>query len=238
VFAVLLIGPSHLSAGEKTNQIGAADPGAKASRFKVPVWERHLPEINWYGQPLDEIVKTFRQEFPEINFVVTGRVGSEAVSGAVLRDVTLGEIFKALEPATEGRIRVTWNPDDRLVIFDKPPVIVSGDPVICRVFNVSRFLGDREGKEADAAFNNITEAVQTAWSMLREANGDQTEPPPRLSLHRGTKLLIVVGRVYAVNVVEDIVKQLQGTAPARNIPLPPDAQREGKSKKPNPAESP
>jgi hypothetical protein len=227
----LIVGATDLGAADKTNNASDEVPARSTGALSARAWERQVREINWDGLPLGEIVRTLRHEFPEVNFVVTSKVQSDTIR-MFLRNVTLEDIFKALEPAAEGRVRVTWNREDRLVIFDKPPAPSTGlpDPPICRVFNISKFLAGKEGKDAEAAMKSIAEAVQGAWTMLREASEIENEPVPRVSLHPGANLLIVVGRVQEVNVVEELVKELQGSAPAHTVPVPVDAQREGKSK--------
>lgn len=69
-------------------------------------WQRRIPEIDLGDQlPLAEVAKNLGERFREVNFVVPERARSEAVPRLVLRNVTLGEILKAIELASEGRIR-------------------------------------------------------------------------------------------------------------------------------------
>jgi hypothetical protein len=201
-----LVSGLHLDAADPTNTPPKGAPSV--------AWERRLKDVHWDGIPLDEIVKTLRDQFPEINFIVARNVQSESVS-LILREVKLEELFKALEFATEGRVRTTWNQNERLVTFEKPPPTTPqpGDPATCRVFNLSRFLADKECKDLDAAVRSVTEALEDGWRMLREANNDLTEYTPRLSFHKGSKLLIVVGRPLEVNVADELVRELQGPEP-------------------------
>src|SRR5205085_1582362 len=111
----------------------------------------------------------------------------------------------------------------RLVIFEKGQPYVEidsstglplrygfGDQKICRVFNLSKYLERATDKSVDAAIKEVMESLETAWSMLRQANGDQEELP-KLNLHRGTKLLIAVGRPQDLEILEQVVKELQGS---------------------------
>ena len=163
----------------------------------------------------------------------------------VLRSVTLEEILKAIGPATEGRVQVIWNDNDRLVIFDQASRALPVDPAtgqpfpnsgkkICRVYNVSDYLNGLADKDADKAIAEIQNVLETAWKMLRDANSDIDEPIPTLSVHRGTKLLIAVGRPEDLMILDQVVTRLQGSsAQSTAIPVPPDSHRQ-KSPKPAP----
>src|SRR6266404_4124150 len=176
LLGTLVIGCSNINAADQTNN--AAKPGI------TPPWGgRVVKEINWDQLPLSDVVNSLRGEFPDFNFLATRPVQSESVT-MILHRVTLEEIFKALEPATEGRVKVSWDRNDRLVVFEAPPKPVSIDPYMCRVFNLSKFLDAKEGQEADA-LESVKRALEDGWKMLREANGEQSETTPKLSFHPG-----------------------------------------------------
>jgi len=217
--ATFLVGTANLVAGDKLVPKDVPEPSVAGA------WQRRLAAVGFDGLPLSEVVNKLRQDFPELNFIVKEKARSEVVF-LILRSVTLEEFLKAIEPATEGRVRVIWptNTDDRLIIFDKgqrftevdpstglPTHYGFGDQKICRVFNLSRYLERATDKGIDAAIKEIVDSLETAWSMLREANGDQ-EDIPKLNIHRGTKLLIAVGRREDLDILEQVVKELQGSA--------------------------
>ena len=206
LFVSLIAFSANVHPADLTNTPPKASPLGDVMRKKL------LKEVFWDGVPLTEVVKMLREEFRDLNFIVARNVQSETVS-LILREVNLEQFFRAIEFATEGRVRVTWNQDDRLVAFERAPPTTPapGDPASCRVFNLSRFLADKEGKDVDAAVRSVTEALQEGWTMLREANNDQGEWTPRLSFHKGAKLLIVVGRPYELNVADELIRELQGS---------------------------
>jgi hypothetical protein len=212
--------------------------GDKPSAPEIPpaqiekAWQRRISELRADGIPLEEIVRLLRDNFPELNFIVKEKVRAETVA-FTLRSVTLEEIFKALEPATEGRVQVIYstNRNDRLIVFDRTQLPARVDPStglpfspgdgrkICRVFNLSEYLVGRSDKEVDEAIAEIKNVLETAWSMLRNAN-NQNEQIPTVSVHRGTRLLVVVGSPEDLAIVQDVVIGLQGSAPGVNVAKP------------------
>ena len=210
--ALFVPGPGTSLAGDKPGSASTEPDIAKA-------WQRRIPELNFDQLPLDEIVKLLRNQFPELNFIVKQKARNESVL-LVLRSVTLEEILKAIEPATEGRVVVLWptNNGDRLVIFDRASQAVPVDPStglpfpnsgkkICRVFNLSDYFA--MNPDVDDSIKEIQNVLQTAWSMMREANAED-EPMPTLSVHRGTKMLVAVGRPEDLVILSQVVSELQG----------------------------
>src|SRR5712671_421843 len=181
LIATFLIATANLVAADKVVPKEVPEPSVAAA------WQRRLGAVGFDGAPLSEVVNQLRQNFPELNFIVKEKARSEVVS-LTLRSVTLEEFLKAIEPATEGRVRVIWptNTDDRLIIFDKgqrftevdpstglPTRSGFGDQKICRVFNLGKYLARTTDKGTDAAIKEVLESLETAWSMLRQANNDQ-----------------------------------------------------------------
>ena len=218
--ATFLLAAANLRAGDKVNPKDVPEPSVAAA------WNRRLSAVGFDGLPLSEVVNKLREDFPELNFIVKEKARSETVS-LILRSVTLEEFLKAIEPATDDRVRVIWptNNNDRLVIFDRrrgsggPIDPATGLPMsdssqkICRVFNLSKYLANKSQKEADAAIEGLVDSLlATAWQMLRQANGEQEEDRPQLNIHRGTGLLIAVGRREDLDILEQVVKELQGSA--------------------------
>src|SRR4051812_16551665 len=164
--ALLVLGPGNIDAGDKPPVAQTAPDIAKA-------WQKRIPELNSDNLPLDEVVKHLRQEFPELNFVVKQKARSQSVS-VMLRLVTLEEILKAMDPATEGQVRVIWptNESDRMIIFDRIERAVSVDPTtglpfpgdgkkVCRVFNLSEYLSQFPENEVDGAIKEIRGVLET-----------------------------------------------------------------------------
>ncbi len=235
--ALLVLGPGNIDAGDKP-------PVAQTSPDIGKAWEKRIPQLSSDNLPLDEVVKLLRQEFPELNFIVKQKARSESVS-VMLRLVTLEEILKAIDPATEGRVRVIWptNEFDRMIIFDRTERAVSVDSTtglpfpatgkkVCRVFNLSEYLSHFPENEVDGAIKEIRGVLETAWTMLRQANEEADEPAPSLSVHRGTKLLVAVGRPEDLQILEQVVIGLQGSAPNTTVETTIES---GHEKRPKPA---
>lgn len=64
----------------------------------------------------------------------------------------------------------------------------------CRFYNLAPYLDD-------FTVDDITTASTTGWDLLNEAH-------PKLSFHKETKLLIVVGQPEQLEIVEKVLKQL------------------------------
>ena len=85
--------------------------------------------------------------------------------------------------------------------YDKP--VLPAD--ICLFFQLGPYL--------DAGYNvdDITTAAETAWKMLGETNR------PKISYHKETRLLIVVGQPDQLAVIDQTLSHLQKGKPA-NLP--------------------
>src|SRR5215212_4942525 len=100
VFGSALFEPTAHSADEKSKP-AQATTGAVFG----PAWQRRLPEIDLGDRlPLADVAKNLTERFPEVNFVVPETARDEPVPRLNLRNVTLSEILKAIEIASEGRI--------------------------------------------------------------------------------------------------------------------------------------
>jgi len=223
IILLLLAGAALLAHGPGTSLAGDKPAAAGAEPDATKAWERRIPELTSDNLPLEEIVKLLRNKFPELNFMVKQKARNESVA-LVLRSVTLEEILRAIEPATEGHVVVHWptNNGDRLVIFDRASQEVPLDPStglpfpnsgkkICRVFNLSDYFAMNPDVDIDVSIKEIQNVLQTAWSMLRDANAED-EPMPTLSVHKGTKMLVAVGRPEDLVILSQVVSELQGHA--------------------------
>lgn len=198
---------------------------ADASKATDP-WQRRLPEFQADNLPLSEVASFLSDQFPEINFVLHPAVKDTPVS-LRLRSVTLDDIFTALDIGTQSAGHQVVDPmtglasqgavqanklNDRMVSFTyrQTPLPEATKPV-CRAFSLSRHLAGKSDKEADNVLNEIEDALKLCWAMLQDADRANTKTEqPQLNLHRGTKLLIVVGQPSQVEVVEQVINQVEG----------------------------
>ena len=220
---LLLLATSYdLSAADapqpkETAKKTVAEPNVSAA------WLRRIPEVTSDNLPLGEIIQLLRRDFPELNFLIKQQSETDVDVSSIsvkmtLRAVTLEEILKALELAADRPIQITRSPEDRLVIFENKPGPVAVDAtglpiqshVSTRVFNISRYLESRTDKEIATAMQEVQDVLQTVGRMYAETHQGNWKFNPRLNIHRGTKLLIAVGRPDELAVVEQVVMELQG----------------------------
>lgn len=231
LLALFVCAASQLSGADKpeTRNIvvsKVAEPNVSAA------WQRRIPEMVSDNLPLEEIIRLLRELFPELNFLINNQTGVDADIGSVsvkmvLRAVTLQEILKALELAAGRPIQITGGPDERLVVFGTKAVDAAGmplrlPPVETRVFNISKYLDNRPDKEAAIAMKELENVLHTAGAMLSEATRGERRFNPQLNLHRSTRLLIAVGRPDELHVIEQVVKELQGSSPANKVSSSPE----------------
>jgi hypothetical protein len=98
--------------------------------------------------------------------------------------------------------------------------------VVCRVFSLAPYLAYRSEKDADLAIKSLYDTLDVAWHMLSKQVRDVQAP--ELKIHSGTKLLIAVGRESELAVIEQVIKELQGSSPIKRITTP--AENESKPK--------
>lgn len=248
LFGIVLFAVPSYSAEEKPKTNIATAPSVEAA------WSRRLPEMDLGDNlPLDEVAKQLANQFREVNFIVPENARDATVPRLVLRNVTLDEILEALELVTEKRIRwyipgagpigldaaglpvINRVPDlqANLVTFvvTKPPTpalpAAPPNPTLCRVFSLAPYLSHSSKDDADRAIESLYSAFETAWDMLKKS--DRNIRPPALKIHDGTKLLIAVGREKELAVIEQIIKELQGSAPTRTIATPAENESTAKS---------
>src|SRR4051794_8997515 len=198
IILLLLAGAGVLGLGRGTSVAADKPPVANTEPDTAMAWQRRIPDFVSDNLPLEELVNRLRRDFPELNFMAKPKARNESVT-MILRSVTLDEILRAIEPATEGRVGVLWptNNGDRLLIFDRPSQAVPLDPntglpfansgkKICRVYNLSEYLKGFSDMDLDKATAGIQNVLETAWRMLRDANPDEDPALPTLSVHRGT----------------------------------------------------
>jgi hypothetical protein len=228
LLALLLVAGPGLSGADRVEPAKAGG-GKVAQPDAAAAWQRRLPELMADNLPLEEIVQELRRQFPEINFLLRNPgdepsdVGSVSVR-MVLRAVTLSEILKALELAASSPIQVTGVPDERLVVFEMKRVETGLPPagIETRIFNLRTYLENRTQEEEAIALKQLEDVVRVTAIALANASSGQRLLNPQLKFHPSTKLLIVVGRPAEVQVVQEVVKELQGPSAMNKITSAPE----------------
>ena len=209
-------------------------PAAGAAKSSDP-WSRRISELVLDGVPLVEVANYLAETnfFPEINFVMADDMKDIPIK-LKLRSVNLDDIFTAIALTTKDSV-VANKVTDAMVSFQHQEVV--GAPVdtkpLCRAFSLSRYLAGKSDKDVDKAMADVEDALNLCWQMLNRADRSNTRgESPQLNLHRGTKLLIVVGQPSQVEVVAQVINQLEegsggggggggAVDPTTGLPLPP-----------------
>jgi len=212
----------------------AADPAKPAKPTRTTdgdpdPWHRRLPDFQADGLPLSEVANALSEKFPEVNFVLDPVV-KETMVAMKLRSVTLEDIFTAIGITTQtgsGAIDPTTGipphgavqankVSDRMVSFTlrQSPTPEITKP-ICRAFSLARYLDGKSEADSAKALEDVEQVLELCWSLLRGANSSSAKlGAPNLSLHRATKLLVVVGQPDQIEVVQQVIGELEGARSA------------------------
>src|SRR5262249_45194080 len=101
-------------------------------------------------------------------------------------------------------------------IPDVPQPTRRAPAMICRFYQLGPYL------DVGYKVEDITTAMETGWKMLGE------KEPPKMSYHKDTKLLIVVGEEGKMAMIDDVLHSLnrsEGHNPT-SAPAAPRASRE------------
>ena len=106
-----------------------------------------------------------------------------------------------------------------------PPVAPAGGPgKTCRFYSLKPYLDQQV-----ATVDDITTAIETGWKMLGESS------PPKISFHKDTKLLIAVGEPNKLEIIDSVLKALDGSRTPSAAPghaSPPKPASRAKSAEP------
>lgn len=232
-FVVLFIAAAIHATCLRAADPTVAPPAAALSPVSAATnaaWERRLPAFNVNNLPLKEVAQALTGKFPEINFIVPDNA-RDSIVNLTLRNVALQEILDAMEMASEGNLRSLKR--GNMVSFSarQSPSGSRENAAQCRVFRLAPYLEGKSESAADLAVKSLYEALAVAWEMLKRH--ERNVEPPELTIHRETKLLIAVGRERELAVLEQVVRELQGSVVTSKIPVNP-----GKVFAPKPDEKP
>ena len=182
-----------------------------------------------------------------LNVIIPEDLASTSIPAIKLRNVTVPHVFGALSQASRREVaRINGynpsmpggaptpvyqihttsygfftqgdqNPDSVWYFRAERPAIIP-DPVppvrpkVCRFFQLGPYLDEYKVED-------ITTAVETAWTMLGKTNEDQ----PEMKFHKDTKLLIVVGSEGQVAMIDSVLQSHTRSAveidPATGLPV-------------------
>jgi len=163
------------------------------------------------GTPRDLIAMLDQAVGPEANVIIAPTMEKARIPAFTLRNVTLSDVFMALNSLTDSNNSGMWTATGSAApVWVLNPTPPKADPFqqrlntvanppkreVCDIFPVSHFLTTYKVED-------ITTAVQTAWSMQEDASG------ATLKFHVDTGLLIAVGPVEKVAIVKSVLSSLE-----------------------------
>lgn len=177
------------------------------------------------GNPKELVAAIDKARAKPINAIVPDDSNDIQIPPLKMSDVTVAELFKALQMAsvkyvlnsynngqsfsqsdTSYGFETTSNPGaDNTVWYFKERKPLEPLPIkeVCRLYNLESLLEKYK-------IEDITTAIQSGWEMLHVTK------MPQLKFHPETRLLIAVGAEENLQVIENVLRQLQ-PSPA---PLP------------------
>jgi type II secretory pathway component GspD/PulD (secretin) len=170
-------------------------------------------DLNFQDAYLSEVAEFLTERFPGTNFVVPPKAAQIRIS-MKLRNVTLAQTLEAIAFASENRVKSQELTED---MFGFQPTLEleneSPGKVTCRMFSLAapiEALSDHSEKGQNDFFAELNSTIEGATKLLHEADPLADVESPRLQFHPATKLLVVVGKPAALNMVEQFVFAMGG----------------------------
>jgi hypothetical protein len=195
-------------------------------------------DLDFKGGPPKALVDAVEKAVKEpLNVIIPEEHRDFDLPPLKLRDVTVPQLFKALELASQKsatryfgnsfqrvNTKYGFRTDDRMsnaaaiwyFYVEDPGGRPTAPPPTqeCRFWNLEPYL-------EKVKVEDITTAVETGWKMLG------VNPLPKLTFHKDTKLLVVVGQQDQLRIVDDVLRELtSGPKPPKNIPSAPAPARQ------------
>lgn len=164
---------------------------------------------------LEEVVRYFRGEFQDINFVITPEASSIPIS-LELSNVSLKQIAHAISLSTRGSITIQFEADDLVFIDVAGHLASTPQRPILRVFSVSKLLQQKEENEQLKQLEDIDHVIQTTLQMWNQTLNDnrQTGMPtakvgkPKINFHSRTRSFIVIADPVTMDIVTEVFSSL------------------------------
>ena len=199
-------------------------------------------DVDFKGGPPKALVEAVEKAAKEpVNVIIPEEHKDFVLPPLRVRNVTVPELFSALTAAShKTETRYQGNSFQRVTVahgfrtYDRsahPGAIwyfyvedPGGTPTPpqpapqCRFWNLEPYLEKLKVED-------ITTAVETGWKMLG------VNPLPKLTFHKDTQLLVVVGQLDQLKLVDDVLRELSVDSPsidpATGLPVPKPTKRAG-----------
>lgn len=182
------------------------------------------------GSPSDLVAAIDKARAKPINAIVPDDCNDIQIPPLKMTDVTVQDLFKALQMASIKYVLNTYNnglnysqnevsygfettsnpgADNSVWYFkERKPTEPLPTKEVCRFYNLESLLEKYK-------IEDITTAIQSGWQMLHVTK------MPQLKFHPETRLLIAVGPEENLQIIENVLRQLEPNPLSLPRPLPP-----------------
>jgi hypothetical protein len=194
-----------------------------AVRSSVSIQEKTVPAqtsaatltkfaLDFPGGSPNELVAAIQKAMGRpLNAIVPDEYSSLKLPPLKMRNVTVTELFKALEPASQSATRIFGFQTQGAVSDDSVWYFhFAGQPQVSKFYLLTPYL------DRGLTVDDITTAIQTGWRMAG------TSPMPALSFHKETKLLIAVGDWSQLQTIDQVLGALSAPTPATKAKPEPE----------------
>jgi hypothetical protein len=190
---------------------------AERIRAAVVPPEVELPkfDLDFAGGTPAQLVDAIQARIGVLNAIVPSEYRNEQLPPLKMRDVTVKQLFEALEMASQKtsqvldpstgrhqyvtatvgfRANTPIRPETVWYFYAQRPHQTTQQKIV-RYFQLTPYL-------AKLKVDDITTAIQAGWKMLGETD------TPELNYHEDTKLLIAVGEISKLNIIDSVLQEL------------------------------
>jgi hypothetical protein len=190
-------------------------PGENQKTFDLVIRDGTRMNGAQYPATIENLVEHLRQDYPDVNFVLTPGARSMVVENLELHSVDVSDFMKALEFATDGAVRGNRVSDNTWALLARNKTAEPAPDRQVEVFNLTGYLhnlGKTDDQGADEALHSIAKLVADVVEVtMRDLHEDPAKVDhPSFQVHPGANLLIVVGSPRAIDITRKVVSALPG----------------------------
>ena len=224
--ALFLIGAFFFSA----TTLSAQEPKPAST----PVSSRPTPvhfEVN--DAPLSEVADKMRDLFADVNVVVSRDVENVRIT-LKLRSANLEQFSRAIEFASNEAV-VVREIAEKTIGFSRNWEHQGETKATCRIFALKKYLADKvankDEQQTNEAITTLQKQLHEAFAMLSQVTPEEHLQMPQLSFNPQTELLIAIGKPSELDLVDQMVRALEGAPPLRTPEAGPARSTPPKSSK-------
>ena len=195
----------HLSAQETK----PASPPVSSRPTTVPF------DVN--DVPLSEVADKMRELFGDVNVVLSRDVENVRIT-LKLRSANLEQFSRAIEFASNEAV-VVREIAEKTIGFSRNWEHQGETKPTCRIFALKKYLADKvsnkDQQQTHEAIDTLQKQLHEALTMLRRVTPEEHLQVPELSFNPQTELLIAIGKPSELDLVDQMVRALEGEPPLR-----------------------